>query len=266
MVSFAAILVSTYALGSYLYEEKQSDVLQKELSAIHSGTATELIEQVETTTKPKETASSESSETPASEDVSSPETAHGLKALHVQNGDCVAWITIDGTPVDYPVMYHPSEKDYYLYRDFNGRHSVSGSLYIAEICDLENGDNVLIYGHNMNSGKMFGKLTRYKRESYWQEHPNITLETLNGTYTYEIMYALTTSASKENTFKFYRFANAADEAEFNTYLSECASRALYDTGVTASYGDHLLTLCTCEYSQDNGRMLVVAKRIDKAGD
>ena len=159
-------------------------------------------------------------------------------------------------------MHRPSQKDYYLYRDFNGRKSYNGTLYASEICDPETSDNVLLYGHNMRSGKMFAALTKYKEKSFYEAHRYIVFETLSSVHIYEVMFALTTPVYTGNDFEYYSFADAADAQTFDAYLSACASRALYDTGVTAAYGDHLLTLCTCEYSQDNGRMLVVAKRID----
>ena len=82
----------------------------------------------------------------------------GLLALHEENPDCIGWITIEGTVIDYPVMYHPGEKNYYLHRDFDGNYSAAGSLFISEICDPESCDNLLIYGHHMNSGSMFAAL------------------------------------------------------------------------------------------------------------
>ena len=63
------------------------------------------------------------------------------------------------------------------------------------------------------------------------------------------------------SFKYYQFVNADTEDEFNAYITKCKELALYDTGVTAEYGDKLITLSTCEYSRNNGRMVVVAKKI-----
>ena len=92
----------------------------------------------------------------------------------------MAWITIEGTVIDYPVMYRPTQKNYYLHRDFNGNHASAGALFIAENCDPDDSDNVIIYGHNMNSGKMFAALNKYKKQSFYEEHSRIVYETLNG--------------------------------------------------------------------------------------
>ena len=79
----------------------------------------------------------------------------GILALHEENPDCIGWLTIDGTRIDYPVMYRPGDKNYYLHRDFNGEYSANGCLFLAEECVPGNSDNLIIYGHHMNSGKMF---------------------------------------------------------------------------------------------------------------
>jgi len=192
----------------------------------------------------------------------SPPVIHsGLLALHEKNPDCVAWITIEGTVIDYPVMYHPSQKNYYLHRDFNGNHASAGALFISEICDPDESDNVIIYGHHMNSGKMFAALNKYKKASFYEEHKRIVYETLHGAETYEVMFAFTTPVYTGHDFEYYTFSKANSIEEYDAYISACRERALYDTGVTAQYGDKLLTLSTCEYSQKNGRMVVVAKKI-----
>ena len=193
---------------------------------------------------------------------SDPEAASRLQALHEKNSDCVAWIRIDDTAINYPVMYRPQSKNYYLHRDFYGKKSSSGALYISEICNPDTSDNVIIYGHHMNSGAMFAALNKYKKKSFYEDHKHIVLQTLHGTEVYEIIFALTTPVYTGKDFKYYAFANAHNTREFDAYVSNCRARALYDTDVTAQYGDRLLTLSTCEYSQRNGRMLVVAKKVN----
>ncbi|MCR4622555.1 MAG: sortase [Clostridiales bacterium] len=187
--------------------------------------------------------------------------SEGLLKLHSQNSDCIAWIKIPGTGIDYPVMYKPESKDYYIHRDFYGKSSSRGSLYLSEICDIDRSDNLIIYGHNMKNGTMFAKLTRYKDKSFYSAHRYITLETLSGTRTYEIICALSTPVNTGSDFKYYNFSYASNEGTFGSYVAVCKARDYYETGVTAVFGQQLLTLSTCEYSQKNGRMLVIAKRI-----
>lgn len=187
----------------------------------------------------------------------------GLLELHQQNPDCIGWITIEGTAIDYPVMYHPEEKNFYLRKNFEKEYDVSGTPYLAEICDPESSDNLIIYGHHMNSGAMFADLEKYKSEKFYKEHPVVKFSTLHGDEEYQIIAAFTTPVYTENDFTFYSFAEAESPMEFYEYVERCRKKSIYDTGYTAEYGDRLITLCTCEYSQKNGRMVVVAKKIGR---
>lgn len=190
----------------------------------------------------------------------------GLVALHEENPDCIGWVTIEGTMVDYPVMYHPQEKNYYLKRDFYGEYSANGCLFIAEGCEPDTCDNLIIYGHHMNSGKMFAALDGYKSEEFYEEHPRILYSTLHGDEVYQVIAAFATPVYTGKDFAYYDFTKAENEAAYDSFLMDCMERSFYDTGGTAVYGDKLLTLSTCEYSQKNGRMVVLAKRLSEGGE
>ena len=190
----------------------------------------------------------------------------GLAALNTKNPDCIYWLKIPDTTIDYPVMYRPSDKDYYLTRDFNEEYSPSGSLYLSEICDPERGDNLIIYGHHMRSGAMFAHLEDYKSEDFYKKHKYIELETLQGHEDYEIIAAFTTPVYTGHDFEYYNFASTEDPTEYDSYVNTCKSKSLYKIDKTVHYGQRLLTLSTCEYSQKNGRMVVVAVQIQKGAD
>lgn len=187
----------------------------------------------------------------------------GLLALHEQNPDCIAWISIEGTVINYPVMYHPDEKNFYLHRDFSGEYSPSGSLFVAETCNPEDCDNLIIYGHHMKSGTMFAALENYKKESFYRDHPVIRYSTLQGEEEYQIVAAFVTPVYTGNDFAYYAFSKANDPTDIPAYVDACMERAFYETGVSAEGSDKLLTLSTCEYSCRNGRMVVVAKKAEK---
>jgi len=133
--------------------------------------------------------------------------------------------------------------------------------YVQENCDLEQSDNVVIYGHHMKNGSMFSDLCKYESEDFYQAHKNVHFDTLADFGEYEIVAAFKTVAYSQEGFKYYHFVNAEDEAAFDEFIAECKSLALYDTGVSAEYGDKLITLSTCEYSRTNGRMVIVAKLV-----
>ena len=115
----------------------------------------------------------------------------------------------------------------------------------------------------MKSGKMFGNLNSYSNEEYGKKHSLIQFDTIYEKGTYEVMYVFRSRIYNEDevVFKYYQFFDAASETEFNSNMQEMAALSLYDTGVTASYGDELLTLSTCDSSETDGRFVVVAKRV-----
>ena len=273
MVSIGGIAVSAVNLIPYMREEAHSASLYAELAAIHAAgndshtdgiIVTPMATMTVTNVEESDQVDGEESLPDETPEPTLPPVIHsGLLALHEKNPDCVAWITIEGTVIDYPVMYRPGQKNYYLHRDFNGNHASAGALFIAENCDPDDSDNVIIYGHHMNSGKMFAALNKYKKQSFFEEHKRIVYETLNGQEAYEVMFAFATPVYTGHDFAYYAFSKANSAEEYDAYVSACRERALYDTGVTARYGDKLLTLSTCEYSQKNGRMVVVAKKINE---
>lgn len=186
-----------------------------------------------------------------------------LAELYQLNHDLVGWLTVPGTNVDYPVVQRKESVDYYLHRDFYGNKDSHGCLYIREQCDVDKpSDNVTLYGHRMKDQTMLAQLARYESKAHWQDNQYLYFDTLTERHTYQIIYVFTTTASAGEGFAYHLLVDAADPEEFNSFLVNCAQNSLYDTGLSATYGDKLLTLSTCEYSQENGRLVVVAKRID----
>ncbi len=186
-----------------------------------------------------------------------------LAELYALNSDLVGWLTIPGTNVDYPVVQRKDSVDYYLHRDFYGNKDSHGCLYIREQCDVDKpSDNVTLYGHRMKDQTMLAQLANYESKAFWQENQYLYFDTLQSRHTYQIIYVFTTTASEGKGFSYHLLVDAADAEEFNGFLVNCARNSLYDTGLSATYGDKLLTLSTCEYTQENGRLVVVAKRID----
>lgn len=191
-----------------------------------------------------------------------------MAQLYAENKDIVGWIQIDGTPVDYPVMYTPDEGDgqYYLYRNFAREEDPTqeGCLFVDENCTVDpRSTNLLIHGHNMKNGTMFHTLLDYKDEAFYKEHPIIHYKTLYEDQEYEIAYVFLSQVYNvdDDVWKFYKFYNAANAQEYDDFVNHCKELELYDTGVTARYDDELLTLTTCEYTVENGRMVVVARRV-----
>ena len=182
------------------------------------------------------------------------------QALYAQNSDLAGWIQIDGTNINYPVMQSKHDPDFYLKHNVEKADSPHGCPYVQTNCNLQTpSDNILVYGHNMKDGTMFSDLLQYKRESFWQQHRIIQFDTLTAQAEYTVMAVFQGEA--EDLFAYYQFANAETPQEFAAYVDACKGVALYETGVSAAYGDKLITLSTCDDSGKNSRMVVVAKRI-----
>ncbi|MGM9550154.1 MAG: class B sortase [Faecousia sp.] len=182
-------------------------------------------------------------------------------ALYEQNPDLFGWLRIEGTAIDYPVMHSPDDPEKYLHTNFAGEYSFGGIPFIDGACTSDS-DNLIIYGHNMLDGSMFRSLMKYQEKTYWQAHPTIHFDTLYEEGEYEVLAAFYDRVyyQNETCFKFYQFIKAADEADFNNAIANFHEKQLYDTGVTAAYGDKLITLVTCAYHVENGRFVVVARR------
>ena len=186
------------------------------------------------------------------------------KKLFSQNKSLIGWIKIDDTNIDYPVM-QTVNNEYYLDHNYNQQYDKNGSIFLDKDCDITNpGTNMIIYGHHMKSGRMFGNLQLYSNKDYYEKHPYIQFDTIYEEGRYQIMYVFRSRIYNEDeiVFKYYQFFEASTPEEFDSHMNEMANLSLYDTGVTATYGDKLITLSTCDNSEQDGRFVVVAKKIN----
>nr|WP_297864061.1 sortase [uncultured Acetatifactor sp.] len=272
-----AAVVCLIAAGVILFRQRQSDRHSQE-------TLDELRASAEAL---KGTASSESSnpsaenselvpepsqETPlpSAEPTAAPEPApvpieNPYRDSFLANEDMTAWIQIPGTPVDYPVMWTPDDEEYYLLRGFDGKSDNNGCLILdTDSCLDPLSTNLIIHGHNMKSGAMFGSLTEYEDADFCEEHKSIILYTKELQRNYEVIAVFRSQVYKktDQVFKFYKFFQADTQEEFDDFYQNIKALSIYDTGVTAEFGDHFLTLSTCVYHVDRGRFVVVAKEVE----
>lgn len=154
-------------------------------------------------------------------------TEHNIPALIAVNGDCIGWLSIDGTSISYPVMHTPSDPQKYLRRNFYGKYSQSGVPFLDGRCDLQS-SNLIIYGHNMRNDTMFSDLKRYVDRDFLNAHRTVKFETADGVQTF-----IVTEVLKTNT-----------------------SDAWYDR-IAAEDGRQLI-LSTCYGSGKDGRLLIIA--------
>ena len=248
----AAFGISAFFVGSYLLEGKQQEQKFENLAQIKNEVQTEAAEE----SVPGETQNR----------VAEVRDEDGMllcyKEIYEMNNDMVGWIKMEGTQLDYPVMQTPDEINYYLYKDFDKEESKRGCIYAWEAADIqEPSDNITLFGHNMADGSMFAALNAYTEKSAWEENSLIFFDTLTDFHTYKIFAVFKTSASVGKGFSYHKFVDAENEEEFNEFVETCKDLAFYDTGITPVYGDKLICLSTCEYTLENGRLVVAAVRI-----
>lgn len=198
-----------------------------------------------------------------SEEEEAPDIIEEYMTLYNSNKSMVGWITIDDTLIDYPVMQSPNN-DYYLNHNFKQESDNNGSIFIdSDCCIWPRSQNIIIYGHNMKSGKMFGQLKKYKSESFYKEHPGIKFDTLYERGMYQIIFVFSDIVydEAEVAFKYYQFIDANSPEEWDSAMNYMKNKSLYDTGLTAEYGDKLITLSTCDYEKDAERFVIVAKKL-----
>lgn len=223
----------------------------------------------EDTAAPAETAAPEATPQPTPPPVTptpvpgaSPTPLPEYAALYERNHDFFGWISVEGTNVDLPVMYAPDRPLQYLGHDFDGKFSYAGVPYVEPECDPK-GRYLLVYGHHMRDGTVFAGLLNYEDPAFWAEHPTFRFDTRFEHRTYAVVVAFRARVllQKEKGFRYYNYFALDDENTFREFMAGVRAMAAYDTGVETSFGDEILTLSTCAYHVDNGRFVVVAKRV-----
>ncbi len=191
------------------------------------------------------------------------------KALQQENPDMVGWIAIDGTTVDYPVMLTKEKPEFYLRRDFKKASSQAGTPFVDANCSISpRSDNVIIYGHNMDDKSMFAPILNYTDPKFYKEHKKIRFDTTEETGEYEIFAVLLTNVNIWDFEEpdYYGMIEAQNAKEYNQFIKMVREASLYETGIEPRYGEKLISLSTCEYSEADGRMMVLAREIAEEAD
>ena len=155
-------------------------------------------------------------------------SAVDLRSLQSQYPDVRGWLTIPESGIDYPVLQSsPEEPEYYLRRDYRGNYDINGSVFLQADCILGESGKLTIYGHNMNSGAMFGNLDQYASYEYWKAHPSVFFQTPEGMEEYQIAAVLKADVSMFD-FQQISFQN---QREAEAYVEQAKELALFETGV-----------------------------------
>lgn len=185
-----------------------------------------------------------------------------FEELYAQNSDLIGWIKMADS-VDYPVLWR--DNSFYMDHDFYGQYSQAGSIFLDARNGVDMNDSaMLIYGHNMRSGEMFGDLDDYRDTKYLKKYPVISLqnawESEPRKYVLISLFDASMNKSDPSYIRIVRTSFESD-AEKEGFIEEMRARSIYDIPVEAGAEDQLLTLVTCSYSHDNGRFLLFARRL-----
>lgn len=251
LILIIVCLISSFIIGNRIYEYSNYNKLNNSLQ--HTITERILLSEEVNGIKSK----NESNEKLFSEDRYI--RVQNLYELRNTNKDVFGWITIPGTVIDYPVVQNLMEPDFYLKHDFNKSKSSYGTIYMDASCVRGKSKNYILYGHHMRDGSMFASINHYDDINYYNQFPIIQFDTLTGPNNYQIIGAFKISAKNLTSLENIILFNS--EEDFNTFKTFFETNQFYDTGVDYSYEDDFLTLMTCEYTYNNGRFFVFAKKI-----
>lgn len=196
------------------------------------------------------------------EPTAAPLPLRDFSGLLARNPDVVGWITIDGTPMDYPVV-QGRDNTFYLRHGLDREYDNQGIPFADYECDVQNGRHLILYGHNMGVGRSerFSSLQNYRDPGYYAEHPVIQYSTPGESLVYKIVgvYALSSRSGDPDYFAFNEYVDFADDDAEQAYLDQVSPRCFYTAGDFVRPDERLLTLCLCTYEMADARLLVMAR-------
>ena len=177
--------------------------------------------------------------------------AVNFEKLWKTNSDVVAWIYAPGTPINYPVV-QGEDNEYYLKRMLDGRSNGAGTIFMdcrneANIADF----NTILYGHNMKNGSMFGYLTRYRGQGWYDTHPVMWLVTPEEVYQIDVLAGRTVKAD-DAAYTIYN-----SEETFQAWLEDFVSQSNFKSQTALEDVEKVITLSTCTYTYDDARYVLV---------
>lgn len=204
--------------------------------------------------------------TTTQEENKEPQMLDYLKKYYDENPDLVGWIRLKDTRVNYPVVYVKGDEEfYYLRRNFKKKRDIYGVPFVDGRVDYSTTDNILIHGHETDNGTQFHDFNRYKDLDFYKNHKTFEFDSLYEADQYEVFAVFQDQVyyPTDNVFKYYYFFGSKDKADFDYYISNVKAKSLYDTGITPEYGDKLITISLCDYYVNDGRFVVVARKVSK---
>ena len=194
------------------------------------------------------------------------------KALKKINNEIIGWVKVDHTQIDYPVLWHKGDdriSQYYLNHNYKGGYDSFGSIFLDYRCTKGNkSKNIVLHGHHMNDGSMFGNMLKYGSTSgnldFYKKSPTIDYDVPSAEGTYKIISVFKTNTlSNHGEFFNYMVGNFQNEKDFMNYVYNVRVRSMINCPVDVNEDDKLITLSTCSYEFTNFRTVIVARRVRK---
>lgn len=192
-----------------------------------------------------------------------PQIIQEYEGLYKQYPNLIGWLNIENTQIDLPVM-QTTDNDYYLDKSIRGEEDINGTLFLDYRDDvLRPSTNFIVYGHNMKSGAMFGGLKQYLDEAYAKAHAQIRFDTIYGKQTYQLIAVCLSEVGyrDDEMNRYYDFIEAEDAEDVQAFLESIRGCAVYDKTQDVTESDSFLTLSTCNSYVEDGRLFLVAKKI-----
>ena len=190
-----------------------------------------------------------------------PPVQESFSELLGYNADTVGFLQI-GDIVSLPVVQRVNDNEYYLTHTFSGAESAEGALFLDGMNLLVPEDDCLIvYGHNMQNGTMFGDLKLYRELYFLRGCPPVAFDTIyeNRLYAPFAVFIASMEAGDASYFDVRQFV--FDESDFNAFVSSLRARSEYDVPIDVRYGDSLLLLVTCDNAEADGRLIVAFRAL-----
>ena len=181
------------------------------------------------------------------------------------NPDIVGWIKIQNTKINHPVV-QSKDNDFYLYKDFNKKyddHGIPFADFRNNMSKNNASTNTILYAHNINGGRLFGDINKFRKISFYKENPLLEFNSLYENRKYKILSVFITDVDQTdpNFFNYHDFIENNSDSSFNQYIKKIKDRELYDTKVDVNSNDKLLTLSTCINEIEGSRLVLVARQI-----
>lgn len=184
------------------------------------------------------------------------------------NPDYKGWLTIYGTQISEPVVQGETNETY-LRTNINGEHAEAGTLFLDETTDLTQDGNLIIYGHKMNDGTMFGTLDKFEDEEFFDNNGTVCWESEKGKEYYQIfaLLVLPGYSTAPDFIDLQAWNNVLDEEQTADMLNTIADCASIFRGESFNLEkDKYIFLVTCDYSINNGRLVLVGRRLSKKSE